>query len=49
MGGGGIFNNRLLLSLLFSGNFCGADKALIEGDKVVAGGSPSPPLGKTMD
>ena len=33
-GGGGIFNNRLLFSLMFSGNFVG-DKALMEGDKVV--------------
>ena len=28
-------NNRLLLSRLFSGNFCRADKALIEADKVI--------------
>ena len=48
---GGIFNNRLLFennkrlfSLLFSGNFCGrGHKALMEGDKLVMGGSPSPP------
>ena len=45
---GGSFNdrllfksNRLLLSLLFSGNCCGEDKALMEGDKVVIGGSPT--------
>ena len=44
---GGIFNNRLLLkdssplcSLLFSENFCGGDKALMEGDKVVIPQSP---------
>ena len=43
---GGIFNNmllfknnRLLFSLLFSEHFCGGDKALMEGDKVVMGGS----------
>ena len=47
--GGEIFNNRLLfMSLLFSGNFVG-DKALMEGDKVVMGIPPSPPLGKTLN
>ena len=47
---GGIFNNRLLFknnrllfSLLFSGNVCGG-KALMEGDKVVVGNSPQSPL-----
>ena len=47
---GGIFNNmllfennKLLFSLLFSDNFHKGDKALMEGDKVVMGGSPSPP------
>ena len=45
-GGGGIFNNKLLLSLLFPGNFCGVEKALIEGDKVVMGDPPVPHLGK---
>ena len=34
-GGGGIFNNSLLFSLLFSGSFCGGDKAAMEGDKFV--------------
>ena len=49
---GGIFsnkllfkNNRILFFLLFSGNFCRADEALVEGDKVVMG---DPPLGKTL-
>ena len=46
-GGGGLLNNRLF-SLLFSGNVCGGDKALMEGDKDVTGGSPSPPLRKTL-
>ena len=32
-------NNRLL----FSGNFCGGDKALMEGDKIAMGRSPSHP------
>ena len=32
--GGEILNNKLL----FSGNFCGGDKALMKGDKVVMGG-----------
>ena len=46
---GGIFNNRLLfensrlLLSLFSENFCGGDKALMEGDKVVIGDPPVPP------
>ena len=44
----GTFINRLLFSLLFSGNFCGGDKALMEGDKVMIGGIPVPPLGKTL-
>ena len=46
--GGGILNNRmlftndrLLFSLLFSGNFFGG-KALLEGDKAVMGVLPSP-------
>ena len=38
MGGGS--NNRLLFSPLFSLNFCGGDKALTEGDKVVMGEDP---------
>ena len=54
---GGIFNNKLLFennrplfSLLFSGNFGGGDKDLMEGDKVVMGGFlQSPPLGKTLE
>ena len=33
-------NNRLLFSLLFPGNFCGEDKAVMEGYKVVIGGTP---------
>ena len=33
-------NNRLLFSLLFSGNFCGGDKTLMEGNKVVMGENP---------
>ena len=37
---GRIFNNRLLFFLLFSGNFCGGDKALIEEDKVSPLGKP---------
>ena len=52
---GGIFSNRLLFEnngLLFypivSGNFCEGDKALMEGDKVVMGDPPVPPLGKTL-
>ena len=47
---GGIFNNRLLFknnmllfSLLFSGNFSGEDKALMEGDKIVMGDPPEFP------
>ena len=46
---GGTFNNRLLFtnnrlfSLLFSGNFCGGTKALMEGDKVVMGVLSVPP------
>ena len=47
-GGRGIFNNRLSFSLLFSGNFFfwGGEKAVMEGDKIVIGGSS--PLGKTL-
>ena len=50
MGGGGeIFNNRSLFSLLFSGNSCGGDKVWMEGTKAVMGGSPqSPPLVKNL-
>ena len=44
-----IFNNKLLFSLLFSGNFCGGGQGLDGGDKVVIGDPPSPPpLGKTL-
>ena len=39
----GIFNNRLLFSLLFSGNFVEGAKALMERDKVLIGEPPSPP------
>ena len=35
-------------SLLFSGNFCEGGKALMEGGQSRDGGSPSPPLGKTL-
>ena len=46
-------NNMLLFSLLFSENFSGGDKALMEGDKVVMGRFPQshpppPQLGKTL-
>ena len=42
-------NNRLLFLLLFDGMFVGEDKALMEGDIVVMGGScPVHPLGKTL-
>ena len=44
--GGKILNNRLLFSLLFSGNFAG-DKTVMEGNKVVIRGDPLPSLGKT--
>ena len=47
MGGGGGVNNRLLFSLLFSGNFCGG-QGLDGGDKVVMGRSPSPPTRETL-
>ena len=40
-------DDRQLFSLLFAGNFCGVDKDLIEGDKVVSL-PPPPPLGKTL-
>ena len=45
-----IFNNRLLFSLLFSGNVWGEreNKALMEGDKVVIKDPPIPPLRKTL-
>ena len=46
--GGANFNNRPLFPLLFSGNFCVGDKALMEGYKVVLGGFPSPPLGNAL-
>ena len=45
---GEIFKHRLLFSILFSGNFLWGDKVLMEGNKVVIGGSPIPPLGKTL-
>ena len=51
---GGIFNNRflfknnrLLFSLLFSGNFVGG-QGFDGGDKVVMGDPPVHPLGKTL-
>ena len=40
--GGGIFNNRLLFSLLFSGNFCGG-QGFDGGGKVVMGDPQFPP------
>ena len=55
MGGGGrILNNSLLFeknklfSLLFSGNFCGVDKALMEGTSR-DWDPPVPPTWETMD
>ena len=43
----GIFNNRLLFTLLFSQNFFGGDKALMKREKVVTV-SPVPPPEKTL-
>ena len=45
---GGIFDSRLLFSLLFSGNFCGG-QVLMEGDKAVMGDPPSPPTRESPD
>ena len=50
--GARIFKNRPLFKnnvLLFSGHFCGGGKAVMEGHKVMIGGSSQSPLiGKTM-
>ena len=39
----GDFYNRLLFSLLFSGNYCWGDKALMEREKVMIVPPVSPP------